>query len=150
MQLGNMFDAAAAGVDISVTALSGTFVGLQAGAALSPVPGLDEGTISAAYYAADPVENLFSRIGAGLEIAGDYLSGSSDVNSQRIIIGQDTAVLGLTTLVGEVAGLPPVMGPTFDTVFNLAVNAYDLGRLSGTMPTRFEVRFDFAVGPQVV
>ena len=142
-EVGEILDAAAAGFDMSATATSSGFVGVQAVLAVGGGPvGPDDAIVTAAYAAADQVENWYSRLGAGFVITGDVMSGETDLNQDRVIIGQDTMVLGLTTWLGEAAGVPPVIGPSLDTIVNLAVNVYDLGRLSGGIPTMFELRRD--------
>ena len=46
--------------------------------------------------------------------------------------------LGVIIAVGKA----PAMGPSLDTIINLAVNAYDGGRLVGAIPTFVEIRID--------
>ncbi len=57
-------------------------------------------------------------------------------------MGQDTIVLGSTATIGQFAGDAKMMGPTYDTIINLAVNTYDVARLSGNVPTWAEIRVD--------
>jgi hypothetical protein len=107
-------------------------------------PGPDDAIIALAYYEADTsFENPISWLGAGLVTLGDFASGESDYSSNNgLIIGQDTSVLLGTAAVGQLAGQVPFAGPALDTTVNLAVNAYDIGRISGRIPTMMEVRFD--------
>jgi hypothetical protein len=143
--IGSSLSAAGTGVDMLGTTISGSYVLVQAlaGTAGGPI-GPDDAFVHLGYYAVDQFENTVSRIGAGLTIAADLYSGGSNVDfqSREVIIGQDSAVLGVTTVIGEFAGDIPVAGPLLDTVVNLAVNTYDVGRLSGDIPTVFELRGD--------
>jgi RHS repeat-associated protein len=141
--VGESLDAAGAAIDIAATGVSSSFVGAQVVTALLGGPGLDDAAVAGSYYLADRyIEDPLSRVGAGVIIAGDFASGESNLSSNRIILGQDSTVLGVTTLLGEFAGDVPFAGPTLDTVINLAVNVYDIGRLSGDIPTVVDFRGD--------
>ena len=147
---GAVFDSGAAALDLFVTSVSASFVGAQGVSLMLAGPGLDDAAIATAYYAADTfIENPFSWMAAGLVFAGDFASGESDLNSNRLVIGQDTSQVFITASLGGVAGRVPFAGPTLDTAVNLTVNVYDIGRLSGHIPTVGEIRFD-ATGPHII
>jgi hypothetical protein len=100
--------------------------------------------VAAAYYYFDQQENGISWLGAGSVLVGDFFSGESNVRLSpfEVIVGQDTIVLVTTATAGQVAGIVPVLGPSFDSVINLAVSGYDVGRLVGQIPTFAEARLD--------
>jgi RHS repeat-associated protein len=148
--IGQSFDAVAAGIDIAATGVSASFVGGQVLAALLGGPGLDDAVVAGAYYLADSyIENPASWLAFGFIAAGDYASGESYLGSGRIVVGQDTIAVFGTAALGDIAGRMPVAGPALDTIINLAVNAYDVGRLSGRIPTFAELRVD-TTGPYLI
>lgn len=143
IQQGKALSTVGTAVDIFATALSGSYTAVQLTSygAFGPT-GLDDVAVTIAYPAIDVIENTLSKISAITVMAADYLTGASDISEDGVIIGQDTLFIGATAYVGEWVGITPVAGPSLDTVVNLAVNYYDLGRLSGSIPTRVEGRWD--------
>ena len=126
------------------TAISGSYVLVQIAAMGAGGPGPDDAIVGLIYEMVDPVENVVSWIGAGFVISADFFSGGSNYDFQtgELIMGQDTIVLGSTATIGQFAGDAKMMGPTYDTIINLAVNTYDVARLSGNVPTWAEIRVD--------
>lgn len=151
-KLGKSLSSAGAAVDMFSTAISSTGVLLQLTAAGVGGPiGPDDVLAHLSYYLLDPLENAVSWVGAGFAVAGDFAAGGSNIDfqSREVIIGQDTTVLVVAGQIGQISGAFPVAGPSFDTVINLAVNVYDIGRLSGSIPTVVEIRWD-STGPYAI
>jgi RHS repeat-associated protein len=151
--LGKSLSAAGAAVDMFSTAISGAGISLQLGTTgLAGPIGPDDALAHLAYpLVLDRLENAVSWIGSGFTVAADLASGGSNINFQtgEVIVGQDSIVLLITSGVGNYTGSVPVAGPSLDTAVNLTVNAYDIGRLSGHIPTVMEFRWDEA-GPYAV
>ena len=134
------------GLHVLSTTISGSaaFTQLLATAAFGPT-GPDDLIAHGAYpLVLDTFENGTSIMAAVTIVAADFFSGASNISKSgsQVTIGQDSAVLGITAAVGQVAGKVPFAGPGLDTAINLAVNYYDFGRLFGFIPSVAEVHLE--------
>ena len=111
-----------------------------AGGSLDPVP-IEEGlSITLYHQTVNPIENSISAVGAVLAATADFFGGYTyhDLENNELVVGQDTMVTFGALLLGnqDVQALEGIG----DSVVNLGLVLYDLGRLTESMPSVIEAR----------
>jgi RHS repeat-associated protein len=145
-EIGQLLSAGATGIDMLSTTISVAGLSVQVAATgfFGPV-GPDDALAFGTYPALlDPFENATSMLAAGAIAAGDFFTGASNISfsHREAQVGQDTLFLAATATIGNYTGQVPFAGAFLDTALNVAVNIYDIGRLTNRIPSVVEMRVD--------